>query len=314
MIIGHQRQIAYFNQVMRRGKLAHAYLFYGPEHAGKFTAAKALAKFFYCEGRPAGLDKICEECLNCRRVEVNSHPGVAVLDTENTLVSKKEKRRDIPIEDIRELKRRLSLSAEGNQWRVVIVNEAERLSEDGADAFLKILEEPGEKILMILVTSSRELLLPTIISRTQPIRFSTLPDRELLGLVERTVKDPKKQELILSIAPGRPGIVQRLVNEKDYLKQELKFLKEIDAVLKEQAVPEALVFSEQVVSEDGLRQRAMEYILRILRKDLLDEAKRENAVPFMLRLKRVLEIAEIMDTTNVNPRLAMDNIFLEAMN
>lgn len=323
MIIGHNRQIEYFNKVLSRGRLAHAYLFYGPEHIGKFTVAGYLAGLF-------------------------DNPELIILDRERTLVSKKDARKDIPIEDIRELKRRFSFAPEGERWRIAIINDTHNLSPAAADAFLKILEEPGERTLFILITSAKDALLPTIVSRTQPIRFSLVPDDTLLEFVKKSEKDKSKQELILAITAGRPGVAARLLGENGYLESELKFLKGIDSVLSKRDVPEALILAEKMASSEELRGKAIEYVLRILRKNLLDGAggslggavvnhhtfaagvflgadlkKIKEIYPesgesshlksVVVKLKNTARFADILETTNVNPRLAMDNILLEAM-
>ena len=287
MILGHERQIEYLNKVLRRGKLAHAYLFYGPEHVGKFTVAEHFAGLF-------------------------NSSEVIILSPEHTLVSKKEKRKDIPIDDIRELKRRLSFAPEGSKWRVVIINEAEKLSDSAADAFLKILEEPGEQTLIILVASSCELLLPTIISRTQSIRFSVVAEETLLKFIKSREESKKKQELILAIAAGRPGIAVRLMEMKDYLTEEVEFLKNLNSILQKKEIPEAFRLVEKIVLEEELRDKTVEYVLRILRKNLLESAGTKDIAPLVLKLKKVAEVADIMETTNVNPRLGMDTLFLEA--
>ena len=287
MILGHERQVEYLNKFLRRGKLAHAYLFYGPEHVGKFTVAEHFAGLF-------------------------NSSEVIILSPEHTLVSKKEKRKDIPIDDIRELKRRLSFAPEGSKWRVVIINEAEKLSDSAADAFLKILEEPGEQTLIILVASSCELLLPTIISRTQSIRFSVVAEETLLKFIKSREESKKKQELILAIAAGRPGIAVRLMEMKDYLTEEMEFLKNINSILQKKEIPEAFRLVEKIVLKEELRDKTVEYVLRILRKNLLESAGTKDIAPLVLKLKKVAEVADIMETTNVNPRLGMDTLFLEA--
>ena len=309
MILGHNRQIEYFNKVLLRGRMAHAYLFYGPEHIGKLTFAKLLAKTLFCEKSSKAIGNECGSCNECRAADTGMNQGFIFFDTEHTLVSKKDKRKDIPIEDIRELRRRLAFAPEGEKWRVVIMSDAEKLSPSAADAFLKILEEPGAQTLIILITSSRESILPTIISRTQPVRFSLVPEDALLAFIGKKEKDKKRRELISAISSGRPGIVTRLLEEEGYMEKELKFLQDIDFILDGGALPEALVFAEKAAQSADTRDKAVEYIMRILRKNLLDSADLRLAV----KLKRIADYADILNSTNVNPRLAMDTIFLEAI-
>src|SRR3989338_2587481 len=140
-IIGHEKQLRYLEHVRLRNTLAHAYLFHGPDGVGKRTVARAYAK------------------------TLTGARDIIFLDTSHTLVSKKDERRDIPIEDIRELKRMWTLAPSGDMWRVLIVNDAEHMSDQAANGFLKLFEEPGSRTIIFLIASSRDLLMPTIISR-----------------------------------------------------------------------------------------------------------------------------------------------------
>jgi len=281
MILGHEWQLAYLNKVVTLGRLSHAYLFYGPKGVGKFTIAKTFAQKLGC-----------------------AYP--LVLDTQHTLVSSKEERKDIPIEDIRELRRISSLAPEGEKWRVAIINEAEKLSPPAADALLKLLEEPGELTLFILVTASPELLPSTIVSRTQSIRFSLLPEKVLAAHLASKKITPSLQKEILWIADGRPGVMFQLLEDRECLEKEKKLIKELSAIIKGREVSRAFDLSGEIAGNEELRSEAISYLLRILREKL------PNPLVGM-KLKRIQRLATILETTNVNPRLGLDIILLEAI-
>lgn len=282
MILGHERQKEYFGKVLKKGALAHAYLFHGPDGVGKFTFAKEIAKN-----------------LNC----VNP----IILDTENTLVSKKEKRKEIPIEDIRELKRLFSLSAPGEQWRVAIINEAEKLGGDAANAFLKLLEEPGARTVFFLITSGKDLLPSTVVSRTQDIGFSYVSAQDLLAHIAPLQMDTGKREEILRLAFGRPGEMIRLVQDSIYFEQEKKFIKELEAVLAGGA-PEVFKFTAKAAADEDLRAKTAVWTIRFLRQSLLIHPR----VTLAAAIKRTHRVLTALESTNVNPRLALDVLLLEA--
>jgi DNA polymerase III gamma/tau subunit len=172
MILGHERQLKYLETVYKNSRLAHAYLFYGPEGVGKCTVAREFA------------EKL-----------VKDPAQVIILTTEGS--------RDIPIDDIRELKRKLSFAPQADEWRVVIIDGVEHLSIPAANAFLKLLEEPGERTLLLLISSALELVLPTIRSRTQAIRFGMVPNMKpkFEGLAElQKVRDASVQEVLVAAA------------------------------------------------------------------------------------------------------------------
>lgn len=313
MIFGHERQIEYLNKVLQRGRLAHAYLFYGPEHVGKFTIAKLLAKTLHCEKLNLILNGACDSCISCRMIDSDSSPHVTVLDREHSLTSKKDKRKDIPIEDIRELRRVLSFSPEGNKWRVVIVNESERMSPEAADSFLKLLEEPGSKTLFILISHERELLPPTIISRSQSIRFSTVADALLGKFLASRPHDAKKRDaiiLFILLAAGRPGVLLRLLEEKDMFLEEQKLVDTLDKIINGREIMTALDLSKEISYNDEVRKKVFECAIRLLRSRMQKAASVGEAILPLRALRKIINIHEAVETTNVNPRLALDSALL----
>ncbi len=286
MIFGHERQIQYLEKVLKKGRLAHAYLFYGPEHVGKFTVAKYLA----------GL-------LN--------FPETIILSPEETLVSRKERRKDIPIDDIRELKRRLSFAPAGGAWRAAIINEAQNLSQEAADAFLKVLEEPGPNTVILLIASSPEFLPPTVVSRAQPLRFSLVSDNLMAKFLSGKVQNEKERKELLVLSSGRPGILKKLLEDPDYLKNSRRVLKNVLTILETGDLGAAFYFAQTISGDAEAREQAIEYLMRAFRYKLM-RAGEGNLTDILYRIKKINRAAKILETTNVNPRLAMDVIFLSA--
>ncbi len=310
MILGHERQIDYLNKVLKNGRLAHAYLFYGPEHIGKFTIAKLLAKTLHCEKSVVSLDGVCGLCTSCRLIDSDHNPNVIVLDREHSLLSKKDKRKDIPIEDIRELRRILSLTPEGNKWRVVIVNEAERTSPEAADSFLKLLEEPGQRILFILVSHERELLSPTIISRSQSIRFSTVADAMLGKFLASRPNAVEKSDKVVLLAAGRPGVLLRLLEEKDTLLEDNKLVETLNKIINGSEAITALELSQKIAYNDEVRKKAFEYTILLIRSRMQKAVGTGETALALRALRKIINIHEVVETTNVNPRLALDSALL----
>lgn len=324
IVLGHERQIKYLEKVLSNGRFAHAYLFSGPEGVGKFTIARNFSKLFYCNQMlqvnsdrflTATFDKICNVCSDCILIERGLHSQVVILDPENTLVSKKDTRKEIPIGDIRELKRRLALAPAGEQWRVVIINQADKISKEAEAAFLKLLEEPGSRVLFILVSASKDDLSQTIVSRTQVVNFSLVPEKILSPFLHDKIKDSRLINEILELAGGRAGKIFALLEDKDKLKKEREFFDEIEALCEKADLAGAFHLSEKSAAEDEFRQKIPAYLILALRKKLLKNgAVFSQKADLIKSIKKTQRIWQIMETTNVNPRLALDAMFIETFN
>lgn len=315
MIIGHERQIAYFERVLKEKKLAHAYLLYGPARVGKLAMAKTMAKSFYCENNSGySLGGVCEMCSACKKIEDNMHLQVWLLDVAHPLVPPKdeEKRTRISIDDIHELRRINALAPEGENWRMIIVNDAETMSIPASNGFLKLLEEPGASTLIFLITSSRNFLLPTIISRTVPISFSLVSDESLAAHLEEKKVDKAGREELINLACGRPGVLAEILGEKDALARAKKLFEEVVSMLESRRMPDAFRLSERIAQDREVGEQAVVYLVAQLHKRMLSHIADGADFSYLTKIKRIDEIATLLETTNVQPRLALDVMFLEA--
>ena len=140
------------------GDMTHAWLFTGPPGSGRSNAAIAFAAALQCE--QGG----CGRCQSCHNVAVGSHPDVRVTRTEALSIGVKE---------VRELVRTSALAPVGDRWQVMIVEDADRLTEQAANALLKAIEEPTDRTVWLLCAPTVEDVLPTIRSRTRLIVLAT---------------------------------------------------------------------------------------------------------------------------------------------
>ena len=256
---------------------------------------------------------VCGECVSCRAISEYRHPAVIMLDTTHTLVSKKETRKELPIEDIRELKRVLSFAPSGGEWRLAIINEADRMSEEAANAFLKLLEEPGANTLLILVAPHKDLLLPTILSRTQTVGFLTVSDEVLQETLRKEKTPSEEHEELLAFAGGRPGILLQLRKDPELLVEQQKRFHEIRGALKKRDMVALLRVSEQISGDAALRETAVSCVIGSLRSELKNGSDLSSVGNIIKKIKRIDRIAGLIDSTNINPRLACDVMFLESM-
>ena len=257
-IRGHDAQVQSFAQAVRRGRLAHAYLFSGPPGVGKRLFARELAKALLCEAAGDEL-QACDECHSCIMVEAGTHPDFFA-------VSRPEGSNELPIELMRELCRSFTLKTARGRGKVAVLDDADDLNEASANCFLKTLEEPPPRSVFILVGTGSERQLSTIVSRCQVVRFAPLPE-ELVADILRSheLPDPALIPRLARLSGGSPGQALALA-DPDLWAFRVKLLQEL---IQPRANTPALArewmdFVEEAGKESGPQRRRAGLVLRLL--------------------------------------------------
>ena len=185
-ILGQARAIRVLQQALAASNLPHAYLFHGMPGVGRCRTALALAAALFCEAVSEEADA-CGRCSHCRRVEREEHPGLSVI---RPLSPKGEKewvvdpgRGQIRIHQVRELQKWLAAGSFEGGWRVCILDGAERMNSQAANALLKVLEEPPPESLLLLISPTRTQLPATVVSRCQALYFPPVPRAEIESIL-----------------------------------------------------------------------------------------------------------------------------------
>lgn len=168
---GQPRAVELLRRALDSGRVAHAYAFVGPIGSGRTTTALAFAQALLCEA--AG----CGRCRACALVAARQHPDLHVV-VPTPPESNPKGARAIRIGAIRDIERRASLKPAEAARKVFILDDADRMTEDAPQAFLKTLEEPPDRTVMILVLASVRALPATVLSRCQIVRFAPRADDE----------------------------------------------------------------------------------------------------------------------------------------
>ena len=177
-LVGQERAVAVLRNALRRDRVAHAYLFSGPDAIGKSTAAFLFAQILNCERD--GDETPCGTCRSCKLIERSSHPDVRLVTVGAD--ARGRRRTEISIDQIRQNPRKprespppliqdASLKAAMGPYKVYLIDPADRMRAEASNALLKLLEEPPPHVVIILVTSEPSGLLPTVVSRCQQVIF-----------------------------------------------------------------------------------------------------------------------------------------------
>ena len=208
MIVGQDRAVDQFASAWATRKLHHAWLLAGPKGVGKASFARAAARRVLADaaGPPLALSGLetPDDHPIVKLVEAGSHPDMRKL--ERVLNDKGNLNRNIKVEQVRQLGEFVSLSAALSPWRVIVIDSIDDLEKEGANALLKMLEEPPANSLFFLVSHAPGRLLPTIRSRCRRLEFQALPDDAMASILERrTELSAAERQKIIAMSFGSAG-------------------------------------------------------------------------------------------------------------
>ena len=256
-IIGHERQISLLRKMLRSGIIPHAFIFYGVPGIGKYTTARAFAKALHCTLQK---DDFCEVCTSCQKIERKTHPDVLFLEPL-------EDKKTITIAQLRDMQEQIAYRPFEGRWKIVIIDDADRLQPESANCLLKTLEEPPDHTVLILIATSTTALLPTVLSRCQHVRFSPLAQAEMvMYLCKNRGTTQQDAACVASYAQGSIGRALLLLDE-DFLKQRTQLIPLLISGTAQQAT-ESLSFAKKHANENPLDSYAFEF-LRCWYRDIL---------------------------------------------
>jgi DNA polymerase-3 subunit delta' len=313
-ITGHQRQKNILQRALDSQRIAHAYLFEGPQGVGKKMVALAFARALFCQSGTG-----CGKCPACLKVDNCNHPDIHLVEAEETALK---------IDQIRALQQDLSLRPLEGKHKICLIDGAEQLTNGAANALLKTLEEPQPGTLIILLTDQPERLLPTIRSRCQRLPFSALSKQQLAQFLGKKLKLDPTQALVL--AALSEGSVQRALgpNRELYLEKRSQLIQSLSALAsrssitifslaeelhrKKELLPVVLdifqtYYRDLLLLKHGYRQEDL------VNQDLLDYLQQQNELTTtasLLTQLKALESARYHLHRNVNKRLAMEVLMM----
>lgn len=297
-------------RALATGRLAHAYLFVGPQGVGKTTTALEFAKALQCS---SSIDEACGQCTACRKVTDMAHPDVIWLEPQG---------RQILVDQVRELQRRLMYKPLEGARRVAILKDAQELNLQAANALLKTLEEPPAHTVMVLLADSESSLLPTVVSRCQRVRFGPLPPEMISRyLQERAGWEPETAAKAARAAQGSIGKALLLKEEPVGLWEEES--RDLFISIQGLSTWEVLERARTWASSRQEASARLEVMRSVTRDLLLEEIGSNPVDPACAcfsgqgRGKQLLDVWEATGKAlealerNINPQLVLENLLAE---
>lgn len=312
-LVGHEDIKKSLAGAIALNQVSHAYLFFGPPGVGKKTAGLAFGRALLCS---TGEGDACGCCDNCFRTGRGVHPDLHVIRPDGT---------SIKIRQLREVCGGAVFTSFDGGRQVYLVENAEKMTTEAANSFLKTLEEPPSGVVFILVTDDPGMMPATVLSRCQRFRFNPLSRREVVRVLEQKGGQGSRVELAASLSGGSPGRALELLEGTGWRDRVLELVLGL-AQNKHSGMP---VSPGEIPGRDEARDFVNNLLILFRdimvyqytgKENLLINADRQDEIAVLAGAYGRHEVVDILVTAeetarrlaaNVNQRLALDSLLLK---
>jgi DNA polymerase-3 subunit delta' len=303
-ILGHEAIRERLERLLARDSLPHSLLFAGSSGVGKKKVAVELYTSLFCEtpGQYGG----CGTCKSCSLVAAHSMPNFTVVDCAN--------KEESSVERIRALLYELHLKVSEGGAKVLILDNAEYLSEQAQNIFLKGLEEPRDNTYFCLITASLSRLLKTIQSRCQIWHFDTLNSDQIATILEQLYgSDPERSDSnwqeLAQCADGSLNSVIQLMDESEHWQQAVQFI----SLLEKKNLHGALTLAQELKSKKETMRPLLAALRSLARNRMLAAESREQKFAWSVFLSNTLAAESLILERNLSIELVLSNIALSVL-
>ena len=323
-IIGQDQIKEHMQNAISSGKISHAYVINGEQFSGKEFIAKIFAMALQCEkrGKDEGAELPCQTCHSCKQALSDNQPDIIKVTHE--------KPNTISVDDVRaQISGDVGIKPYASPYKIYIMNEAEKMTTQAQNALLKTLEEPPEYVLILLLTTNVNALLPTILSRCVVLNMKPVSDHLVRKyLMEELQLTDYKAEVCVAFARGNLGKARQLAFSEgfeDMKNEALSVLKYIQDMEVSELVSAANRIKEYKMDRSDLIDIMMVWYRDVLlfkatndmnhlvfreEGSTLRQAAKRSSYEGIETVLEALEKAKKRLDANVNPELVMELLFL----
>lgn len=290
----------YLKKSFEKKKFSHAYIFCGPEKTGKFDMAKKFV-----------------ELINNENFNLASR-NIIVIESAVEKKEKKERKKDISIEQTREAIKKAGYFADGNKKKFLIIKDADKLSHGASNSLLKIIEEPKNDTIVILLCEREEKLLLTIRSRCQNIFFNLLPVAEIKRFLTQKFPDLADDRIndAAIYCRGKHKLALDLAQNEELLKEKKEVFDIFRKTIKTNWF-EALNVAEALSkNKEKLLETIDEWIWSLnefLRDDIKNKSDKKIDQRILAIIKNLLEAKEKIQNSNASEKIQLENFFIKTI-
>jgi DNA polymerase-3 subunit delta' len=329
---GNRQSVEKLRSAVERRAPRHAFLLTGIPSVGKRTLANRFAQALLCERPVSGIP--CFECGSCRRVLRGSHPDISLysLERQNEIAGERGKTATtLTIDTARSISAQAPLRPMNGAWRFVIVDDAELLLPDAQEALLKTIEEPPAFLVLLLVSSDLEAILPTIRSRCEHFELGAVPISEIDLFLTETGVEPNTAAAAAAFSSGAPGWAIRAAEYTLLIEESMSIVEQAASWIESsnfERVATAFALCDSIPKQRGEAIAVIEATAGLWRDSMLVRTGNSDRIVYGAhtdlsnRLAGSHELSELLAALsavwtclddiriNVRPRLALESMVL----